>query len=174
MADELLDVVNDEDMVIAQAMRSVVHEQGLQHRGVHVFLFNEEGEILIQKRNADRVHSPSLLDCSVSEHVRAGESYLEAAMRGLKEELSVRGIEVKPLGKIQMEYGPNDNEISLVYAGKVDPQQVQFDPEEISEIKFMSLDEIRVGIVHEKGIYCGWFVELMNWYFGQATRLKVL
>lgn len=174
MADELLDVVNDEDMVTGQVMRSVVHQQGLQHRGVHVFLFNEQGEMLIQKRSADRANSPSLLDCSVSEHVKAGESYLDAAMRGLKEEMGVEGIEVKLLGKIQMEYGPNDNEISVIYEGKVQPGQVKFDPEEISEVKFMSLDDIRAGINNEKKIYCGWFVELMNWYFGQAARLKVM
>ena len=174
MADELLDVVNDNDEVIGQAMRSVVHQKGLQHRGVHVFLFNEQSEMLIQKRGADRANSPSLLDCSVSEHVKAGESYLEAAMRGLKEEMGVEGIEVQPLGKIQMEYGPNDNEISVIYQGKVDPSQVRFDPEEISEVKYMSLNEIREGIIKEKKIYCGWFVELMNWYFGRATKLKVM
>jgi isopentenyl-diphosphate delta-isomerase type 1 len=174
MADELLDVVNDEDVVTGQAMRSVVHQKGLQHRGVHVFLFNEQGKMLIQKRSADRVNSPSLLDCSVSEHVKSGESYFEAAVRGLKEEMGVEGIELKPLGKIQMEYGPNDNEISVIYEGRVNPQQVKFDPGEISEVKFMSLDEIKAGIVLEKRSYCGWFVELMNWYFGQAARLKVM
>lgn len=174
MADELLDIVNDHDEVTGQAMRSVVHQQGHQHRGVHVFLFNEQNEMLIQKRSADRVNSPSLLDCSVSEHVQAGESYFEAAMRGLKEEMGVEGIEVQPLGKIQMEYGLNDNEISVIYQGRVDPKQVRFDAAEIAEVKYMSLDEIREGIIREKEIYCGWFVELMNWYFGKSTRLKVM
>jgi len=174
MADELLDVVNDEDLVTRQAMRSVVHRQGLWHRGVHVFLFNEQGEMLIQKRSADRASSPSLLDCSVSEHVKAGESYLEAAMRGLKEEMGVEEIEVKLLGKIQMEYGSNDNEISEVYEGKLNGKQVQFDPVEISEVRFMSLDEIQAGIANEKRNYCGWFVELMNWYFEKPAKLKIL
>lgn len=174
MADELLDIVNDNDEVTGQAMRSIVHQQGLQHRGVHVFLFNEQGEMLIQKRSADRANSPSLLDCSVSEHVKAGEGYLEAAMRGLKEEMGVEGIEVQPLGKIQMEYGPNDNEISFVYEGRVKPEMVSFDPVEISEVCYMSLDEIRAGIADKPALYCGWFIELMNWYFGKPTRLTPL
>ncbi|GAB4497078.1 MAG: hypothetical protein OHK003_04420 [Anaerolineales bacterium] len=174
MADELLDIVDDEDEVTGQAMRSVVHQQGLWHRGVHVFLFNERGEMLIQKRSADRASSPSLLDCSVSEHVQAGESYRDAAMRGLKEEMGVEGIEIECLGKIQMEYGPNDNEISEIYEGKLNGKQAQFDPVEIAEIKFMSLDEIQRGITNEKKSYCGWFVELMNWYFEKPASLKVL
>lgn len=174
MADELLDIVNDEDMVTGQAMRSIVHQQGLWHRGVHVFLFNERGEMLIQLRSADRASSPSLLDCSVSEHVKAGENYLDAAIRGLKEEMGVEGIEIEWLGKIQMEYGPNDNEISQIYEGRLMGKQVHFDPVEISEVRFMSLDEIRADIAREKRRYCGWFVELMNWYFEKPARLKVL
>lgn len=174
MADELLDIVSDADKVTGQAMRSVVHQQGLQHRGVHVFLFNDAGQMLIQKRSADRANSPSLLDCSVSEHVKAGEGYLEAAMRGLKEEMGVEGIEVKFLGKIQMEYGPNDYEISEIYTGKLGSQQVHFDPVEISEIQYMGLDEIRAGITSQKELFCGWFVELMLWYFGEPARLSPL
>jgi isopentenyl-diphosphate delta-isomerase len=110
----------------------------------------------------------------VSEHVKAGESYLEAAVRGLKEEMGLEGIELTRLGKIQMEYGPNDNEISEIYEGRVDPAQVKFDPDEITEVKYMNLDEVRAGIIHEKASYCSWFVELMKWYFGEPARLKVI
>ena len=130
--------------------------------------------MLIQKRSADRASAPSMLDCSISEHVKAGESDLEAAMRGMKEEMGVEGIDLKPLVTIKMEYGPNDNEISRIYEGKVKPEQVQFDPVEISEISYMSLDEIQAGISNEEGKYCGWFVEIMNWYFQKPTKLTVL
>lgn len=174
MTDELLDVINDDDEATGQAPRSVVHRDGLQHRGVHVFLFNQTGEMLIQKRSASRANAPSLLDCSVSEHVQAGEGYLEAALRGLLEELGLERIELKPLGKIQMEYGPNDHEISVIYEGITGAGNVRFDPEEISGVCYMSLDEIREKIKHENGIFCGWFVELMKWRSGESARLQAL
>jgi isopentenyl-diphosphate Delta-isomerase len=174
MADELLDIVNDNDEVTGQAMRSVVHQQGLQHRGVHVFLFNEQGEMLVQQRSADRANSPSLWDCSVSEHVKTRESYLEAAMRGLKEEMGVEGIKISLRGKIQMEYGVNDNEISEIYEGNLNGKRVNFDPEEIAEVKFMSLDDIKIGITQTPELYCYWFIQLMNWYFGHAAQLNVI
>src|SRR5689334_18473687 len=107
--DELLDIVNDEDIVIDQKMRSTVHELGLQHRGVHVLLFTRDGKLLVQKRSADRAACPSSLDCSVSEHVKAGESYVDAALRGMKEEMGLEEIDIHPLAKIKMNYGPNDN-----------------------------------------------------------------
>lgn len=170
--DELLDIVNDEDIIIGQEMRSAVHQLGLQHRGAHVFLYTEDGKMLVQKRSADRAASPSALDCSVSEHVKAGESYLEAAMRGMKEEMGVDGIEIKPLVKFRMNYGINDNEISTLYEGVVDPARVKFDPVEIEEIYYFSLDELREMVNTGSVQFCGWFVELLNWQTGKPTKMN--
>lgn len=175
MMDELLDIVNDGDIVTGQEMRSTVHQLGLQHRGVHVFIFTKDGKMLVQKRSADRASSPSLLDCSVSEHVQAGESYLEAAVRGLKEEMGLEGLEIKPLVKIKMEYGPNDNEISRIYEGIIsEPDQARFDPVEIEEIYYFSPDQIREMMGDKTDAFCTWFIEIMNWYFHQPTKLIVL
>jgi isopentenyldiphosphate isomerase len=170
MSSELLDIVNEEDIVIDQQLRTRVHELGLWHRGVHVFLFTADGKLLIQKRSADRASSPSLLDCSVSEHVQAGESYLEAANRGMKEEMGVDGIALKPLLKIRMQYGLNDNEISLLYEGSVDPAWVKFDPVEIEAIQYLSMDEVDQMVRKQSAIFCGWFLELWRAYKNEPTQ----
>ena len=172
--DELLDVVNDEDIVTGQEMRSVVHQLGLQHRGAHVFLFTRDGRMLVQKRSADRAASPSALDCSVSEHVRAGESYFDAALRGMKEEMGITNIEIKSIVTFRMNYGVNDNEISRLFEGVVDPEQVDFDPVEIEEIGYYSIDEIRAMMAEGRVRFCGWFVEILNWYLGKPSKLSVL
>ena len=172
--DELLDIVNDEDVVIDQQMRSTVHQLGLQHRGAHVFLFTQDGKMLVQKRSADRVASPSMLDCTVSEHVKAGESYLEAAIRGMKEEMGVEGIEIKTLVKFRMNYGINDNEISTVYEGIVDPVNVEFDPIEIEEINYYSVQELQKMVTEGNVEFCSWFLELLNWYSGKSWRMILL
>jgi len=169
--DELLDIVNDEDIVTGQEMRSTIHQLGSQHRGVHVFLFTSDGKMLVQKRSADRTAFPSTLDCSVSEHVKAGESYFDAAVRGMKEEMGVEGIEVKPLVKFRMNYGVNDNEISTLYEGVVDPAKVKFDPIEIEEINYFSMHELQDMINEGKVKFCGWFLELLNWYSEKPTRM---
>jgi isopentenyl-diphosphate delta-isomerase len=172
--DELLDIVNDEDIVTEQKMRSTVHELGLQHRGVHVFLFTPDGKMLVQKRSADRAASPSALDCSVSEHVKAGESYLDAAIRGMKEEMGVEGIDISPLVRFRMNYGVNDNEISVLYKGTVDPAKVRFDPIEIEEINYHSLDELQEMINSGSVKFCGWFVELLNWYLEKPAQMNFI
>jgi isopentenyldiphosphate isomerase len=174
MPDELLDIVDDEDIVIEQERRSTVHKLGLQHRGVHVFLFTSDGRMLIQKRSADRAASPSAFDCSVSEHVKAGESYIEAAMRGMREELGLDGIQVTRLVKFRMNYGVNDNEISTLYEGRVHPADVEFDPEEIESIHYFSLNELWGMVNGGKVEFCGWFVELLKWYAGKPSRMLLL
>jgi isopentenyldiphosphate isomerase len=168
--DEFLDIVTDEDIVTGKELRAKVHQLGLQHRGVHVFLFTNDGRMLIQKRSSDRASSPSLLDCSVSEHVQAGESYIEAARRGMREEMGVDGIELKPLLKIRMQYGLNDNEISLLYKGIVDPARVTFDPVEIESIQYLSVDKIDQMLQEQRNAFCGWFLELWHAYKNEPTQ----
>ncbi|HET7144487.1 MAG TPA: NUDIX domain-containing protein [Anaerolineales bacterium] len=174
MPDELLDIVDDNDLLVDQQLRSAVHELGLQHRGVHVFLFTLEGKMLIQKRSADRIHFPSALDCSVSEHVKSGESYFNAAIRGMKEELGLTILEIKPIVKFKMNYGINDNEISTLYEGVVDPEKVSFDLDEIEQITYLSADEIHEMMMDANINFCGWFVDLMKWYWGDPAKLTVL
>ncbi|WKZ39559.1 MAG: NUDIX domain-containing protein [Anaerolineales bacterium] len=174
MIEELLDIVDDNDHVIGQESRTIVHQRGLQHRGVHVFLFTDDGKMLIQKRSADRAASPSLLDCSISEHVKAGEDYHDAAVRGMKEELGVEGIEIERLTKFRMNYGVNDNEISELYQGVVHPELVQFDPVEIESVMYLSMDELRRMLQEQRPLLCGWFVEMLDLYFNGRGKMQVM
>jgi isopentenyl-diphosphate delta-isomerase type 1 len=174
MPDELFDVIDEEDNVIGQEMRSVVHQNGLWHRGVHVFLFTQDEKLLVQQRSKDRIHAPLALDCSVSEHVKAGEDYYTAAMRGLQEELGVAGIELKRLVKFKMNYGPNDNEISQLYRGVVNPVLVRFDPVEIERIDYYSLNELQEMLGNVKHNFSYWFKQILQWYLGNPSALKIL
>jgi isopentenyldiphosphate isomerase len=174
MPDELLDVIDDSDQVTTQVTRSDVHKQGLPHRGVHVFLFTPEGELLIQKRSADRSQYASLWDCSVSEHVKAGESYQGAAKRGLREELGLIGVNLQPLVRFRLVYGLNDHETSVLFKGNVDPAMVRFDTEEIEQVACFPLDQLVEQMESGEMPFCGWFVQLMHWYTRGSSEIQVL
>ncbi len=174
MADELLDVVNGEDRVVAREMRSAVHLQGLQHRGVHVFLMAPDGRLLVQQRGRDRDNAPLALDCSISEHVKAGEDYLSAAQRGLAEELGLSQIELHLLIKFRMVYGPNDNEICQLYEGRVDPEAVRFDPVEVEQVTYYNLDELQNLMKAGNVLFSGWFLQLILWYLDRPSQLEVI
>lgn len=174
MPDELLDVVDDNDIVIGRELRSLVHQRGLQHRGVHAFLFTEDGRLLVQRRSKDRAASPFLWDCSVSEHVQAGEDYLTAVIRGLREEMGLQGTKTREIVTFKMNYGPNDNEISRIHQGLVDPALVRFDPVEIEQIAYYGLAELLERMESGEQGFCRWFVQIIRWAIGNPSEVSVL
>ncbi|MFL6569357.1 MAG: 16S rRNA (adenine(1518)-N(6)/adenine(1519)-N(6))-dimethyltransferase RsmA [Chthoniobacterales bacterium] len=82
-------VVDPDDQVTGQASRGEVHANNLLHRAVHVFLFNENGELFLQKRSRWKDRHPGVWDSSAAGHVDAGEDYDQAATREVFEELGV-------------------------------------------------------------------------------------
>jgi len=82
--EEQFDVVDELDRVIGQAPRSQVHAQKLLHRAIHVFLFNSQGELLLQMRTSTKDEYPDCYTSSASGHVSAGEYYDGTAHRGLE------------------------------------------------------------------------------------------
>ncbi len=175
MPEELLDIVDDNDNVVGRETRSVVHERGLQHRGVHVFLFTSHGKLLVHQRNKDRKAYPSSLDCSVSEHVKAGEDYLTAAQRGLREEMGLEGIPLEPIITFRMIYGTNDNEISRIYQGPLaDPLRVRFDPVEVDWVDFAGLPELEKLLDNRERPFSYWLEQFILWSAGRPNVLEIL
>ena len=96
---EQFDVVDDSNQVIATASRHEVHTRKLNHRAVHIFVFNQLGELFLQKRSRWKDAHPLKWDSSASGHLNAGDNYDETAVREVTEELGVQ-TEVELIGKI--------------------------------------------------------------------------
>jgi isopentenyldiphosphate isomerase len=88
----LLDIVDEQDKIIDSKSRTEVHDLGLLHRQVHVWMFDKNKNIFFQKRG---LHRPSAgqLDATIGGHVNQGEEYIDAAVRETKEET---GISITP------------------------------------------------------------------------------
>ena len=56
--EEYFDIVDDNNQIIGQEKRSIVHATGLKHRAVYCFVFNEQGKLLMQQRSPRQ--APSL------------------------------------------------------------------------------------------------------------------
>lgn len=87
---EIFDVVDAQDQVLRQATRGEVHRERLLHRAVHVFAINPRGDVLLQQRSLLKDAHPGVWDSSVSGHLDAGESYEQAAVRELEEEMGIQ------------------------------------------------------------------------------------
>lgn len=89
VSQELLDVVDEDDNVIAVRRRGEIHAEGLMHRAVHILVFNSGGDLFLQKRSLSKDEQPGKWDSSAAGHVDSGEEYLDCARREIGEELGI-------------------------------------------------------------------------------------
>lgn len=88
--DELIDILSETGKPTGTtAMKSEAHRKGLFHATVHIWLYTDKNEILIQQRGKNKDTYPLLWDVSVAGHVGAGESIEIAAIREISEEIGI-------------------------------------------------------------------------------------
>ncbi len=128
-ASEVFDVVDENDEVTGQRTRGEVHRLGLRHRAVHVLMFNRRGEVFLQQRSHLKDVSPLAWDSSAAGHLDSGESYAEAAVREIREELGVETAASERVAKIPA--GPEtDHEFVELHVIRNDGA-VRWPPEEV-------------------------------------------
>lgn len=96
---EIFDVVNEKNEVVGQATRDECHANpALTHRAVHFSLVNPStGEILLTQRSLKKRNDPGKY-CFGGEHVKSGETFEEAMIRGIQEELGFTPTKWKEVG----------------------------------------------------------------------------
>jgi len=91
--DEILEIVDEEGQIIGRARRGECHaDPRLLHRAVHLFVFDREGRLFLQKRGLGKRIQPGRWDTSVGGHVDPGEGPEQAVLREAAEELGLEGI----------------------------------------------------------------------------------
>lgn len=89
MSEEIFDVVDDRDRVIGKQTRQEVHRRGLKHRAIHLLVFNQRGEVFLQKRSFKKDTFPGAWDSSASGHLDSGETYDACVVREAREEIGL-------------------------------------------------------------------------------------
>lgn len=168
--DEQLDIVDDKNQVINQTSKSEVYERKLNHRIVHVFLIHPEtGQIYLQKRSEAKSFLPGYYCTSAGGHVRAGESYEDAAKRELHEELGL-DVPVHGVHTFLFESDGHKRFIELFVAYARDG--FQFAREEVAGGAFSTLEEVRRIIeggekIHPQLDVC------FRWFYQTARDLSM-
>ena len=138
-AEEVLDVVDDQDRVLSRAPRSRVLKDYLIHRAVMFFVFDDEERVLVNQRSEAKEIYPGYWSIAFGGHVLAGESYDGAVRRELREET---GLETEPrLITSFRKRTADERENVKVYAVTADREPALF-PDEIAQGRFMTLAEI--------------------------------
>ena len=157
MKEEFLEVYSPEGTKTGQKKsKSESHRKGLFHSTVHVWIFTEEGNILIQKRSKKKELNPGVWDVSVAGHIKFNENIKKAAKRETLEETGIN-INTKDLLKIGVYRSINihptaiDKEFFHTYILKIDKNSINLDfkNNEVDDLKFISIEEMESLIKEE-------------------------
>lgn len=147
---EYLDVVDENNQLTGKTEeRNIIHEKGIWHREVAVWIMNEKGEILLQKRAATKKQEPNKWAICAG-HIDAGESVESAIIREIEEELGIK-VKIEELEFLNTYKKQNDipsNNIKnynfqymyfLKTNCKIEDYKIQ--QEELSQIKYIPFKE---------------------------------
>lgn len=92
---EYIDVLNEDGVKTGEILtRKEIHTKGLWHRAIVIAIINENNEILLQQRSANKDKNANLWDISVAGHISSGQDAVSAAAREINEEVMI-GVEAK-------------------------------------------------------------------------------
>lgn len=160
-------LVNEKDEAIGHMEKMEAHEKGLLHRAISVFIFNDKGEMLLQKRASHKYHSAGLWTNTCCSHPRPGESTQDAAQRRLMEEMGITAT-LLPKGhfiyKTEFGNGLTEYELDHLFVGNYNSNPV-INHEEASEYCWKSVNEIKAHIQSSPGAYTTWFKIAIERFF---------
>lgn len=143
---ELLDVLDEQGNLTGKVEeRKIVHEEGLWHIHVGVWLMNEEGKLLFQKRSANKKRNPGKWT-RTGGHVDSGETPILGIQREVEEEIGVKISQDKfELIKIDKTIADkNNHHFTYNYFAYVNYKIEDYTmlKEEVSDLKYISIEEI--------------------------------
>jgi 16S rRNA (adenine1518-N6/adenine1519-N6)-dimethyltransferase len=153
---ERFTVVDEADRPVGEAPRAEVHGNNLRHRAAHIFVFNAQNEVFLQKRSRWKDRHPGVWDSSAAGHVEAGEDYDSAARREVKEELGVE-IGLTPVAKLPASERTGQEFIWLYQARHDGPFHLP--PLEIEYGEFFPTEVVSAWLKTRPGDFAPGFVE---------------
>jgi isopentenyl-diphosphate delta-isomerase len=152
-------LVNERDEEIGTMEKMSAHEEGVLHRAISIFIFNEKGEMLLQQRASKKYHSGGLWTNACCSHPRPGEETEAAAVRRLKEELGFETSLNKVFDfvyKTSFDNGLIEYEFDHVFIGNYNGI-ISPNVNEVKDYCYKSLEEIESSLQTHPHKYTVWF-----------------
>ena len=157
MIEELIDVLDENGVKTGEILpRSEIHKKGLWHRAIVVAIINENNEILLQQRSANKEKNANMWDISVAGHISSGQDSLSAAAREINEEVSINlgyRVDIKEFRYMysfrKMQVFSNEMvenqyyDFFILRKSNIAIDNIKYQESEVQNIKFCSMSELR-------------------------------
>ncbi|MFG2755910.1 isopentenyl-diphosphate Delta-isomerase [Streptomyces wuyuanensis] len=161
----LLELVDETGRTIGTAEKLSAHQApGQLHRAFSVFLFDEHGRLLLQRRALGKYHSPGVWSNTCCGHPYPGEAPFTAAARRTHEELGVSPSLLAEAGTVRYNHpdpasGLVEQEFNHLFVGLVQ-SPLRPDPEEVDETVFVTAAELAER--HARDTFSAWFMTVLD------------
>lgn len=161
---EELILVDMDDRAIGHLGKALCHDgEGVLHRAFSLFVFDDDGRLLMQRRSSNKRLWPLYWSNSCCSHPRRGETMEQATRRRLREELGI-GSELQFVYKFgyQASFGDlgSENELCSVYLGR-SLEDISPNENEIAETRLIEPADLRRELDVDPDGFTPWF--RMEW-----------
>lgn len=157
--EEQVILVDEQDRAIGTMGKLAAHREGLLHRAISVFIFDDQGRLLLQQRAAHKYHTANLWTNTCCSHPMPGENALDAAHRRLREEM---GMEADLSFAFAFQYraafdnGLTEHEVDHVFIGHSSHSPIP-NPAEVADYRWLHQSDIEQRIHVKPDAYTAWF-----------------
>jgi isopentenyl-diphosphate Delta-isomerase len=160
---EELILVDEQDNEIGTAEKILAHEKGLLHRAFSIFIFNDNCELMLQKRAISKYHSGGLWTNTCCSHPRPRESLVDATSRRLMEEMGIKCMLSRRFSfiyKAKLDKGLTEYELDHVFFG-IFNSEPKLNPKEAENWKFISLSNLLLDVENNPNKYTYWLCDVL-------------
>ncbi|MGV2940443.1 GNAT family N-acetyltransferase [Mesobacillus sp. LC4] len=158
-------------------MTDRVHERGQEmkagdyHLVVHVWIVNDDGQFLIQRRQPWKIGFPNMWDCSAAGSAVMGDDSEQAAIREVKEEIGI-DLDIEKGERIfTVRFSQGFDDIWLVRQN-VAIEELQLQEEEVAEARWASEEEIKEMVKKGEFIPFNYFDQLFEMVHSNISLAK--
>lgn len=157
-------LVDTQDNAIGTMEKMQAHRIGALHRAFSILLFDEAGNMLIQKRSKDKYHSSGLWTNTCCSHPLPGEDLAVATRRRLNEEM---GIDLEPafshsfIYKAPLDRNLIEHELDHVFIGQYSGTPA-VNEKEVEDWKYVDMNWLKQDMQLHPEAYTVWFKLIIN------------
>ncbi len=159
MAKEYVILVDKNDKAVGLMEKMEAHEKAILHRAFSVFIFNSEGNLMLQQRAQHKYHSPGLWTNTVCSHPREGEKTDDAAHRRIVEEMGFDCSFEEAFSfvyKADVGLGLTEHEFDHIFIGNSDTKPL-INSDEVESWKYVELRWLEEDVKINPLNYTEWF-----------------